>query len=186
MKSVVSGTGVTILATVLVACSDPATAPPGTAPRPVATNTTPSGQVTDIDPCALIPPDQAKELRLNAPHRSEAAGEYTACSWSTLFGSAVSVSLEEQAHTVDQYVASERMGEPPARNLTTSPWTGDRHHGTALDWNDGHTIGLAIVVSPGRLSIVEVYSSDPGKELGRPVTEVLRDAAAVVDHNLPV
>lgn len=181
VKPVVVGAGISVLATALVACSDPRAAP-----RSVTTSATPSDLVAGIDSCALIPPDQAKELRLNAPHRSDSAGRNAACTWSTLFGSAVSVSLEKQAHTVEQYVAGEREGVPPAPNLTMSPWTGDRHQGTALDWNNGHTIGVAIIVSPAQLVTVVIYSSDPEQELGRPLTEVLRDAAAVVDHNLPV
>ncbi|WP_211769680.1 hypothetical protein [Kutzneria sp. CA-103260] len=174
------GAVVALLVTALVACSDPATAP-----RPAATSTTPPELVAGIDPCALISLDQAKELRLNAPHRSDSPGHYAECSWSTLFGSAVSVSLEEQAHTVEQFVDSERVGEPPTPEPAMSPWTGDRHHGTALDWKDGHRIGVVIIVSPAQIATVDIYSSDPGQELGRPITAVLRETAAVVDRNLP-
>jgi hypothetical protein len=177
---VVAGAGVAVLATALVACSDP-----GAAPRSMPTSAASSGPAASIDPCALIRLDQAKELRLNAPHRSDATGRYTACAWSTRFGSAVTVSLQEQAHTVEQYVATERAGEPSAPKLTMSPWSGDRHHGAALDWRDGHSIGVVIAVSPAQIATVDVYSSDPGQELERPVADVLRETAAVVDRNLP-
>ena len=165
MKSVAAGT--VALAVALVSCSGPGSVPPAAA-RPAP----------GPDPCALISPSQAAQLRLNAPHRSDSPGEYTACSWSTQYGSAVSVGLEERAHTVQQYVAR----ETPA---TTTPWTGERHHGATLDWHDGHRIGIVIALGPDRIATVGIYSSDPDRELGRPVTRTLRETAEVVDRTLP-
>jgi hypothetical protein len=185
VKPVVVGSGVAVLATALVACSDP-----GTAPRPAAPSAAPSGPLGGLDPCTLIHPDEAKKLRLNDPHRSDFEGKWTACGWSTLFGSAVAVSLEQQVHTVDEYVEMVRAQEPlapnlPARTITLSPWSGDRHHGTRLDWSDGHEMGVVITVSPTQIVTVTTSSDEPDKELGLPLTEVLRGSAAAVDRNLP-
>lgn len=149
---------------VLGACSAPA-ASQGPPPEP--------------DPCALIRPDQAKRLALSAPGRTDLAGVYTGCRWSTPFGSAVGTTWEGRLHTVDQFVAAERAKAPA---LTTSAWTG-RHRGIALDWRDGHGTGVVIAVDPAR--IVTVFAYDGGDELGRRIPDVLRDTAAVVDGNLP-
>ena len=139
-------------------------------------------QVTSTDPCGLIHPDQAKELGLSVPARTDLAGQYTACSWSTRWGSSVTVSLQERAHTVEEFVGTERTKEAVG-TLTVSSWAGERHQGAALNWGDGHGSGVVITVSPTQIATVTAY--DGGEELGRRIPDVLRGAATAVDRNLP-
>lgn len=104
------------------------------------------------------------------------------CSWSTEFGSAIGVNLEQHTHTVQEFVTAER-NKQLAGNLTVSSWTGERHQGAALNWGDDHGYGVIITVSPTRIATVIAY--DGGGDLGRPISDVVGDVAAMVDRNLP-
>lgn len=164
--------GLAALLTVLGACSAPMPAP-----GPTASVGSPSPTAAP-DPCELIPTDQAKRLGLHASARTGS----TECSWSTRFGSAIGVNLEQHAHTVQEFVDAERKKQL-AGNLTVSSWAGQRHQGAALNWGDGHGYGVIITVSPTQIATVIAY--DGGGELGRPIPDVVGDVAAMVDRNLP-
>jgi hypothetical protein len=172
MRCVTVGAGLAALLTALGACSAPRTAP-----GPVASAGPPS-PTAGPDPCGLIHTDQATQLGLHAPAKMGTME----CSWSTMFGSAIGVSLEQQAHTVQEFVAAERKKQLTG-NLTVSSWTGQRHHGAALNWGDGHGYGVIITVSPTQIATVIAY--DSGGDLGPPIPDVLRDVATMVDRNLP-
>jgi hypothetical protein len=166
------GAGFAALVAMLAACATPLTTP-----APVASDGPPS-QSASLDPCGLIDTDQVTQLGLQASARTGS----TECSWSTRFGSAIGVNLEQHAHTVQEFVAEERKKQL-AGNLTVSSWTGQRHQGAALNWGDGHGYGVIITVSPTQIATVVAY--DGGGELGRSVPDVLDNVAAVVDRNLP-
>jgi hypothetical protein len=170
------GAGIAALVAVLGACSTPTTTPPAT--QVPVTSDRPPSPAADLDPCGLVDTDQAKELGLHAPVKT---GDVE-CAWSTKFGSAIGVKLEQHAHTVQEFVAQQR-NKQPAGHLTVSSWTGRRHQGAALDWGDGHGYGVVITMSPTQIATVIAY--DGGGELGRSVPDVLDDVAAEVDRNLP-
>jgi hypothetical protein len=164
--------GLAVLVAVLGACSTPTTTP-----GPVTSEEPPS-PAAGVDPCELVDTDQATQLGLHAPARTDS----TTCSWSTTFGSAIGVSIEQHAHTVQEYVDAER-NKQPAANLTVSSWTGQYHQGAALNWGDGHGYGVIITVGPTQ--IATVIAHDGGGELGHSIPEVVDSVAAMVDRNLP-
>jgi hypothetical protein len=146
-----------------------------TTPNPVTSDEPPSPPA-GLDPCELVDTDQATQLGLQATARTDSM----TCSWSTTFGSAISVSIEQRARNVQEFVAEER-NEQPAGNLTVSSWTGQHHQGAALNWGDGY----GVIITVGSTQIAAVIAYDGGGELGRSIPDVLDSVAAVVGRNLP-
>ncbi|KAA2255949.1 hypothetical protein F0L68_27560 [Solihabitans fulvus] len=177
MKIVAFCAGLVVLLAMTGACSAPVPGRAVTASSP--------GPLGGLDPCWLISADQARQLGLWGPHRTDAKSSYAECSWSTTAGDAVAVRLDQEVHTVQEYLAKENAAAPNSHQQppTASPWVGKFHQGLTLSWGDGHSSCVVIAVNPTQIATVAEYHNK--QEIGSSIAEVLRAAVAEVDQSLP-